>query len=335
MNVGNLLGQIMPLIIAWILFPLAMLILYFVVRSELNKRKRARAKLEDTPATPAGGVSALEMLRQATPEAQRVTQYDTGELPELDLLLSPVPTKSAATSPRMPHDAAQRVQLHTGQVTAAKEVLTILRDEHDQRLLVQIGTMGYRTLLDSPEAKKEFTRLMKELSGIIMTPDENASGTLAPLPADHAMPMAEQPEETNSLGDLLAARATEPQAPPIKKTAPPPPPKTTDGRMPGDLPSYKFDDNPANIQMGRGGVKKVEFTPPPTIDIPSAIEAYLQYKIQYTPEYQGRDIHVKSAPGGGVRIQVGDKFFDAVDEVNDVEIRQFLQETIAEWQQRH
>lgn len=331
MDVGNLVGQIFPLIMAWILFPIFMLILYFVVRGQLNKRKREQANLNEKPASATSSTSALDMLRQVTPESERVTQYDTGELPELDLLLkpsSPAPTQSVPL--RVPTTSAQRVQLHTGQVTTAKEVLTILRDDHDQRLFVQIGTTGYRTLLDSPEAKKEFTRLMKELSGIIMTAD-TAHDEFQPTPNQAALPH-EKPDETATLGDLLTPKVPETTAPPVKKTAPPPP--SADGRMPGDLPSYRFDDNPANIQIGRTGVKKVEFTPPPTVDIPSAIEAYLQYKIQYTPEYQGRNIHVKPAPGGGVRIQVGDTFFDAVDEVSDIEIRHFLQETITEWQQR-
>lgn len=344
MDVGNLVGQIMPLIVAWILFPLVMLVLYFYVRSMLNRRKREKlAMMQETkaPTVSAGGTSALEMLRQAQDETGSTpVKYDTGELPDLDLLLSPPPAQTPAAAPaafastRVIPASAQRVQLHTGRVTAAKELLTVLRDESDNRLMVQIGTTGYRTLLDTPEAKKEFTRLMKELSSSIMTPDD-ASAAVVPDAAESSpqnpAQYAEPVEEVGSLGALLGEK--QPELPPAKKTAPPPPP--IDGRMPGDLPSYKFDDNPAKIQMGRtGNVKKIEFTPPPVLDIPSAIEAYLQYKIQYTPEYQGREIHVRAAPDGGVRIQVGQVFYDAVDDVTDTDIRYFLKETIAEWQQR-
>jgi hypothetical protein len=108
-----------------------------------------------------------------------------------------------------------------------------------------------------------------------------------------------------------------------------------DGTIPGALPSYKFDDNPAKVTLRRDGtVKKVDFVPPPTIDIPSAIEAYLQYKIEYTPEYQDYGIHIRSGMGGGVMIQVGDLFYDAVDDVEDSNVRTFLKEAIAEWQER-
>jgi hypothetical protein len=108
------------------------------------------------------------------------------------------------------------------------------------------------------------------------------------------------------------------------------------GTLPGDLPSYRFDDNPATIQKGRfGGVKKVEFEAPPPVDIASAIETYLQFKIGQTPDMQGRRIHIRPSISGGVRILVGDSSYDFVDEIPDVEVRSFIQAAIAEWQARN
>jgi hypothetical protein len=72
----------------------------------------------------------------------------------------------------------------------------------------------------------------------------------------------------------------------------------------------------------------------PELDIAGAIETYLQHKLAQTPEYAGRKIHVHSAPGGGVRIQVDESFYDAVGDVTDAGVREFLSATIQEWQDR-
>jgi hypothetical protein len=353
-------AQITPLIILMILFPAGLMIFYFtIVRPYV--RKRAGAASDKSKAVPAAP-SALDMLRQAQTEAvmedaiaadpsplsTASRRLDTGDLPDLGMLLNPsslkrdLPETAPAPAPqprsstpavRQMTDTPQRLKLNTGDTTSAKEMLTVLRDENDGRLMVQIGTTGYRSLLDSPEAKKLFTTLMKELSSSIMTPDSR------PTPADEAPPpVVVPPAGASSSLDALRG-LSEPAPKPASRVSEPrrsaPPPPMADGSIPGALPSYRFDDNPAKVTLRRDGtVKKVDFIPPPTIDIPSAIEAYLQYKIEYTPEFQGQDIHIRSGMGGGVRIQVGDLFYDSVDDVEDPDARAFLKEAIAEWQER-
>jgi len=130
-------------------------------------------------------------------------------------------------------------------------------------------------------------------------------------------------------------QTTEREQAPIPPAANPAP-NVPRGTLPGDLPSYRFDDNPATIHKNRmGGVKKVEFEAPPPVDIASAIENYLQFKIGQTPDMQGRRIHIRPSISGGVRILVGDASYDFVDEVPDAEVRSFIQVAIAEWQSRN
>ena len=81
-------------------------------------------------------------------------------------------------------------------------------------------------------------------------------------------------------------------------------------------------------------VKRSKAEAPPQLDLAAAIETYLQYKLQHTPEYLGRDIHIHGTPTGAIRIQVDQNYYDFVDEVADAEVRDFLQSTIAEWQER-
>jgi hypothetical protein len=194
-------------------------------------------------------------------------------------------------------------------------------------------------LLDSPDAKKEFTKIMRELADVVTQPDDRAPESppepLVPEPEPEPKPPPEpelptpEPEpDLPNLRDLIE------DVPPVVHSTPPPP-IGADGEMPGDLPSFRLEDHP--VEVKRGGLlrpKKFESAPVPDLDIPSAIEAYLQHKLRHTPEYAGREIHVRPAPGGGVRIQVDQTFFDAVDDVSDPEIRAFIQVAIQEWQDR-
>jgi len=364
-DMDQFIQQIMPLILLMVLFPGALILFYFTIARPLLRRRAnttEAAKSKPVSAAP----SALDMLRQAQTEAVMEEaigssdvgsaplmgrKLDTGDLPDLGMLVNASSLKkdlpAATMRPAAPStapalhqtsDSTQRLKLHTGDTTSAKEMLTVLRDENDGRLMIQIGTTGYRSLLDSPEAKKLFTTLMKELSSSIMTTDSRPTPVI-PTAAAEEMPMVASSslDALRGLSEPPAAPAAKPVERPAvsepRRSAPPPP--LADGSMPGALPSYKFDDNPVNIKFRRDGtVKKVDFVPPPTLDIPSAIEAYLQYKIQYTPDYQGHEIHIRPGFGGGVRIQVGDLFYDAVDDVDDTNVRTFLKEAIAEWQER-
>ncbi|MEO1287876.1 MAG: hypothetical protein AAFV93_08910, partial [Chloroflexota bacterium] len=66
------------------------------------------------------------------------------------------------------------VRLITKKIAIADELLTIMRDDRDGRLMVQLGDNAYRTLKDDASARKQFTRIMKELSNVIMTEDTNS-----------------------------------------------------------------------------------------------------------------------------------------------------------------
>lgn len=68
--------------------------------------------------------------------------------------------------------------------------------------------------------------------------------------------------------------------------------------------------------------------------IAAQIETYLQAKLLGTPFLIQRNIHVRSGAGGGVLIEVDGLSYEAVGDVTDPEVRQFLQETIQEWESR-
>ncbi len=307
---------------------------------------------------------------QPTPEQEnpvsRAKRIDTSELPPLDMLIGaleeepvdepppPSPVPDAPPQVVQLRTAAidtEYVQLSTGQIAPAQEIITILRDQDDGKLIIQVGNTAYRTLADNGDVKQLFTQIMKELANTITKPDSTPParsryvvGTPStvestPKPQQPTQPAAQSPE--SSLRDLLLsddeAEQVEPVAKPrpkAKSSTPPPPPKPG-GAMPGDLPSYKLEDNPIKSEKkGRFGKQKMEAEPIPELDLAAAIETYLQYKLQHTPDYIGRDIHIHGTPTGSIRIQVDENYYDFVDEVTDTEVREFLQSTIAEWQDR-
>jgi hypothetical protein len=99
---------------------------------------------------------------------------------------------------------------------------------------------------------------------------------------------------------------------------------------PGDLPKFKMPDIMEKPSRGRKGPAE----PIPEINIAGAIEEYLQYRLTTTPQFAGRYIHVRPAATEGLHIEVDDKSYETVGEVEDAAVRTFLQETIEEWQSR-
>jgi hypothetical protein len=269
-----------------------------------------------------------------TPTPAHAAEPDMGDLPDLDVL---VDTSALIADNPPPRSRSGTYTLNTtdGGSAEAVEVLTVLRDVVDGRLIVQIGDKAYRALAESgdAESKDRFIRVMRELaqlaSSVSKVPAANPAPTVAP-------PAPETPAPTSVAEDVEPPPAAQkPKAP-----AAPPPTVTPEGGMPGDLPKFSLDDQPpAQLPPGlfRGviGGKKQTGEPVPELNIAGAIEAYLQHKLRHTPEYTGRSIHVLPAPDGGVSIEVDGRYFDAVGDVDDAEVREFIAGAIQEWQERH
>jgi hypothetical protein len=209
------------------------------------------------------------------------------------------------------------VKLEGGAETTALELLSILRDERDSRPMVQISDMAYRSLANDKQAKNVFVQTMKELSTIILKADEN--------PPVQAQPKTQAPSIKRPL----------PEA--VKKTIEQAQGNYDENHIPGVINIPKMDDLPPTHSVGRFGQVKVNkpIEPVPELNIAEAIESYLQYKIEQTPQFQRRGIHVQSALSGGVRIMVDGKSYDFVDEVEDTQARAFIQQAINEWQDQH
>lgn len=354
----------------------------------------------------------LAELYEAREEAQNEVQVqskqtiieDDDEIVELASLLAGLGDEEEEIIYHRIEDNLVHVKLEDGSATRAQENLSILRDERDERLIVQIGDIAYRTLLNDKEAKSTFTQIMKELSGIILKADDNLDLEISVSSADDYHMVMSEPvrvkldgnAETTALELMSVMRderdsrlmlqigeiayrtlANDKEAkgifitsmkelsgiilkiddnPPIQTQA-----KSDlqnikpyisndiaevidkaqgiydEENIPGMLNIPKMDDLPSSHSVNRFGRvkinKPVESTP--ELNIAEAIEAYLQHKIEQAPAFQGRDIHIRPALGGGVRIMVDGQSYDFVDEVEDAESRSFIQKAINEWQDKH
>ncbi|MGB7340464.1 MAG: hypothetical protein WBC91_16320 [Phototrophicaceae bacterium] len=205
------------------------------------------------------------------------------------------------------------VKISSGGDTQAREMISILRDETDAHLIIQIGNTGYRTLANHEKAKAGFSKIMKELSQAVTTPDDNPP---AVPQKQKPMPSSYTPSSVYDDND-----------------------DDNDVVLPGDIRLPSLNDLPDSYKVGRFGrvqVKKVRAEDKvKPINIAEAIEEYLQYKISLSPAYQNRGIHIRSALSGGVIIEVDGQRYEFIDEVTDKDAQAFIKQAIDEWQDRH
>jgi DNA polymerase-3 subunit gamma/tau len=264
---------------------------------------------------------ARNQRASAVAPAAVATGGGDAELPALDMLLD-TSSLLAETSPRQSRTGTFTLNLEDGDAVDAVEVMTVMRDVVNGNLIVQIGDKAYQSIAEHSDAntRDRFVTIMRELSQV--------ASKSAQMPAASNPPAAEP------------KAAPPPPAKPKLSTTLPPPPPLEEGALPGDLPKFRLEDQPPpapppGLIRGVLGGKKAPSQPIPEINIAGAIEAYLQHKLRNTPEYAGRSIHVHPSPDGGVSIEVDGRYYNAVSDVEDAEVREFIATAIQEWQERH
>lgn len=281
----------------------------------LLQQARAEAAI-DEPEISLSDLFAAEELQQAP-----VSDTPTGDEDEIDLadLLAGLGEEKKLYR-TVDLDTVHRVKLNTGKEIQAKEVISIMQDKSG-KLVVLMGDTAYRTFDDNPTEKKRFKNVMKALASVI------ASETKAKAPKPTPKPKAPEPVEEDKSPELDEASILVQAAKELEEG---------DAPLPGDLPNYSLDAQPASHEKGRfGRIKVYKPRDVDTVNIADAIESYLQFKIADTPEFQKRGIHVRSNLKGGVRIEADGKSYESVGEVDNEAVRKFLQDTIAEWQERN
>lgn len=224
-----------------------------------------------------------------------------GDLPDLDSLLNVEPSSPA---PRPMQRGTFMLKTTPGESIEAVEVMTILRDVAEGGLIVQIGDKVFRNppALADADFKRRFNSTVRDLYKSI---------------GDTSL-------STRATGEITAIDEEAPEPPPLA-----PPPIMPGAPAPGDLPKFKVPDFQEKPKRRKGPADEI-----PEINIAAAIEEFLQYKLSMSSQFARRFIHVRPAVGGGLRIDVDDKSYETVGDVEDEAVRLFLQATIEEWQSR-
>lgn len=259
-----------------------------------------------------------ERMPQPPPAEPAPSAYVDADLPDLDDLLKPAPLTR-------PTGGTFRVRLAEGGETEVAEVFTVLRDLSDGGLIVQIGDKAYRHPVSSADAefRRRFETALRDLTP--SAPVSAASSESATPTESKAVPPAPPPAVQVPVHPAQAA-------PPRSPTPDLAMPDLPDIPLPGDLPKFRM---PEKIEPPKRGRIKPDRTPVPEINIAAAIESFLQHKLSMTGDFAGRSIHVSQSPlHGGVLIEVDGTFFEAVADITDDAVREYIAATIQEWQDR-
>ncbi len=295
-DLGDFFAQIPPTI--FLIFCGSIVLLTIVaVLIFWERQRKAKRKAAQESAPPAASDSAFTF---------------NADLPELAALVSDVPP---AAVPRG-GGAASRLHLSSGEEVEAAEVMTVYRDVAEGGLIVQVGTSIYRSppINADPEFRR---RLLNTLNELGKPARESMTTPAASAPAPASSPADAPPVPSMPPPSSVTATSELPPMPP--------------GALPGDLPKFRMPDKPEAPKRGR---RRSPTEPIPEINIVEAIEAFLQYKLASAPQFAGRSIHVKPAPGNGLAIEVDGRTFEAVSDIDDDAVRAYLQSTIEEWQDR-
>jgi hypothetical protein len=234
----------------------------------------------------------------------------------------------------------------------ATEIMRIWRDVVDGSLIIQIGDEHYRTMGDVKLAGQE-RRFMAVLRELARLAKETGSEVTTAPPAASEPPPAPQPAlPPAEPAPVAAAPLPQPEPEELAPPAPEPEPAPVPAPDPGPVqpvappvqqpaapaandsePIGSFFQNVRKAVQTGGKSAQVEPTPEPP-GIAQQIELILQAKIQATPAFQGRRIHIHPSVSGGVTIEADGTFYEAVSDIEDEDVRAFVQSAIQAWEQR-
>jgi hypothetical protein len=193
----------------------------------------------------------------------------------------------------------------------AVEVMRIYRDMNDGHLIIQMGDQRYRSMNDikNPDLARRFTTIVRSLWAMVGGgPSAAPSGGTFPV-ANTPSPAA--PAESSSSGGMLSRMG-------LLNTNPEP-----------EKPKQGFMQ-----QFTRATTGQVNKDAAPA-GIVGAVEEFLQFKLSNTPQFAMRSIHIRPAADQGIRIEVDNHSYDAIGDIVEADVREFMINMMREWEARH
>ncbi len=199
------------------------------------------------------------------------------------------------------------------------ELLRVLMVRETRKIVVEVDGTRYFTLQAVPDRTigqrilQSAAALLNFTRGIIDT----AEGTKSiPIPAV-------------AVSHLPLATATPNVPPPQEQTLPL-------GVQPRHISQPSAVAEKPKLGWGLRRKKPAKDSPEPpaftAFNLAEQIDEILQAKL--AAQNIRTEMKIHSAPGGGIRIQVDDRFFNAVDDLDDPTARSLIQSAIKEWERR-
>lgn len=248
------------------------------------------------------------------------------------------PQASSPVSPTVPLPAtAEKVAGRPGEEEAGRrasaapvEMLCLLRDRATGALVVEVEGQRYRALREIKDGQvgRRVLQAAADLvrfTGVIQLRDQPASPPAAKsTPA--ASPIAP------SMLDLE-------QVPPVPRTPAPP-------SVEKEFLESLFQHERPKKEPQKPSLSPIEFFrrsfaarraarvqgAMPSRSFVEEIEEILQRFIRTYPSFIGKEVHVGTGSGDGIRIRVENEFYDTPDDIPDPEIRGILKAAIQEWE---
>jgi hypothetical protein len=281
-----------------------------------------RGELPDKPLTPAAWTVPSEMRNVPEPDldmlvAPMLMEQPAENAPEPDVsaalvasgadwitAVTPETTSSIST---INSDREIDMEQENVELGDAVEVMRVWRDLSDGSLIVQMGNQRYRTLaeIQNQDLARRFVAVVRELWAIINTSPARITGSQPAAPDTSSLTAG------TSKRPRLGLLNAEPEQPQTGK--------------PGVLKQM------ARSALGQSSTPKSE----EPAGIANAVEDYLQFKLSSTPQFAERSIHIRTSHDHGVRIEVDGHYYDAIGDVIDPDVREFLFAMMREWEARH
>jgi hypothetical protein len=264
------------------------------------------------PATvPAEDVSVEMEQESRDPQSPAEGSDDPVAAPDEGQKAITQPTESERTVPQPSASALVRQPVPAGEPGA--DLLMQVWQDRQGYLVVEVGGRRYRRLFDVRDGEVG-RQLLETINRLVVfsrgqesrvTPSPPPQ-TAAPSPAAVGPPATAALEsQTHALLDRLHQQ--EEEAPRKARI-------TTDPR-PFRRPSV-------SKQVGI------------TLNLADEIERLLQIRVQASPAFSQRSIHVVSAPDGGLRFEIDGTCYNTMDEIPEPQVQGLIRAAISDWEAR-
>jgi len=214
--------------------------------------------------------------------------------------------------------------------TGPVEVLRLLRDRATGTLIVEAEGQSYRKLSEIEDGRVGRQVLQAAADLVRFT------GVLQP----RQRPAARQPASAAPSTPASQMASALEKEPPVPRTPAPPSVEREflqSLAQQGQLGEEEPKPSLSPIEFFRRGfaarrAARLQSGMSPPRSFVDEIEEILQRFVRTYPSFIGKEVHVGTAPGGGIRIQVENEFYDGPNDIPDPEIRGIIKAAIKEWE---